>query len=107
MRYQSRIEIVWKTCGVVVAAACTVAGCTGGEEAGPGTAATKPIVTVVETGQETGPLVVSGGNGTTRDLEQVAIRARVKGFLTEKHFKEGENVKKDQLLLVIEKKPFE
>jgi membrane fusion protein (multidrug efflux system) len=94
-------------CGVVVAAACTVAGCTGGEEAGPGTAATKPIVTVVETVQETVPLVVSGGNGTTRDLEQVTIRARVKGFLTEKHFKEGENVKKDQLLLVIEKKPFE
>ena len=32
----------------------------------------------------------------------VTIRARVKGFLKEKHFDEGSNVKKDQLLLVID-----
>src|SRR5208337_1990988 len=45
-------------------------------------------------------------NGTTRALNQVTIRARVKGFLKEVHFTEGSNVKKDQLLLVIEEEPF-
>jgi RND family efflux transporter MFP subunit len=36
----------------------------------------------------------------------VTIRARVKGFLKEKHFQEGANVKKNDLLLVIEEDPF-
>jgi len=44
--------------------------------------------------------------GTTRALEEVTIRARVRGFLTEKLFEYGTNVKKDQLLLVIDEKPF-
>ena len=38
--------------------------------------------------------------------ERVELRARVKGFLNEKHFDEGSNVKKDQLLLVIDEQPF-
>lgn len=41
-------------------------------------------------------------NGTTRALEEVSIRARVRGFLEERHFDEGSFVKKGQLLLVIE-----
>lgn len=45
-------------------------------------------------------------DGTTRALSDVTIRARVKGFLKEKHFVEGSNVKKDQLLLVIDEEPF-
>jgi RND family efflux transporter MFP subunit len=46
-------------------------------------------------------------NGTTRALNEVTIRARVKGFLREKHFEEGSKVKKDQLLLVIDEEPFQ
>jgi membrane fusion protein, multidrug efflux system len=52
------------------------------------------------------PLVVKP-IGTTRALNDVTIRARVKGFLQEKHFADGSNVKKGQLLLVIEKRPYE
>ena len=52
------------------------------------------------------PLVVKP-IGTTRALNDVTIRARVKGFLEEKHFEDGKNVKKGQLLLVIEKRPYE
>jgi membrane fusion protein, multidrug efflux system len=44
--------------------------------------------------------------GTTRALNDVTIRARVKGFLEEKHFEDGKNVKKGQLLLVIEERPY-
>ena len=45
--------------------------------------------------------------GTTRALNDVTIRARVKGFLEEKHFEDGKNVKKGDLLLVIEEKPYQ
>ncbi|WP_406700500.1 efflux RND transporter periplasmic adaptor subunit [Singulisphaera sp. Ch08] len=45
-------------------------------------------------------------NGTTRALEDVTIRARVRGFLTERHFDEGAFVKKGQLLLVIDEEPY-
>ena len=45
-------------------------------------------------------------NGTTRALEDVTIRARVRGFLTERHFEEGALVKKGQLLLVIDEEPY-
>ncbi len=51
------------------------------------------------------PIVVNP-IGTTRALNDVAIRARVKGFLLEKHFDDGKNVKKGQLLLVIDEEPF-
>ena len=50
--------------------------------------------------------IIGRPNGTTRALNDVTIRARVKGFLSEKHFQEGSNVKKGQLLLVIEEQPF-
>ena len=46
-------------------------------------------------------------NGTTRALEDVTIRARVRGFLTERHFAEGAMVKKGQLLLVIDEEPYQ
>src|SRR6478736_6021860 len=50
--------------------------------------------------------IIGRPNGTTRALNDVTIRARVKGFLSEKHFQEGSNVKKGQLLLVVEEQPF-
>ena len=64
-----------------------------------------PLVGVVESRQMTVP-VVSTPNGTTRALEQVTLRARVRGFLTERHFEEGATVKKGQLLLVIDEEPY-
>ena len=45
--------------------------------------------------------------GTTQPVLSVDIRARVKGFLKERHFKEGSIVKKDQLLIVIDEVPFQ
>jgi membrane fusion protein (multidrug efflux system) len=45
--------------------------------------------------------------GTTQPILSVDIRARVKGFLEERLFKEGSIVKKDQLLLVIDEVPFQ
>jgi RND family efflux transporter MFP subunit len=45
--------------------------------------------------------------GTTQPVRSVDIRARVKGFLKERHFKEGSIVKKGQLLMVIDEVPFQ
>jgi membrane fusion protein (multidrug efflux system) len=71
------------------------------EQAGP----EAPVVGVVSARRMTIPVVVTP-NGTTRALEDVTIRARVRGFLTERHFTEGAHVKKDQLLLVIDEEPY-
>lgn len=56
------------------------------------------------------PAVVPGAidlTGVTTPSEQVAIRARVEGFLEEVLFTEGELVEKDQPLFVIDPKPFQ
>jgi RND family efflux transporter MFP subunit len=44
--------------------------------------------------------------GTTSALQEVSVRARVRGFLKEIHFEEGAEVKKGQLLFVIDEEPF-
>jgi len=64
-----------------------------------------PSVTVTESRKMTVPIVVTP-IATTRALEEVTIRARVRGFLVEKHFEYGKNVKKGQPLLVIDEEPF-
>ena len=65
-----------------------------------------PTVGVIESRRMSVPIEVAP-NGTTRALEDVTIRARVRGFLTERHFAEGALVKKGQLLLVIDEEPYQ
>lgn len=45
--------------------------------------------------------------GRVKALEKVELRARVEGFLGERLFKDGDPVKKDQILFKIERDPFE
>jgi membrane fusion protein (multidrug efflux system) len=99
--YSSRLFVL--LAGSAMTIAMGLAGCraTGPPEHVP----PPPVVTVTESQRRTLPIVVYP-IGTTRALQDVTIRARVKGFLTEKHFDEGGNVKKDQLLLVIDEKPY-
>lgn len=89
----------------VVGSCLALVGC--GREAASGAKATPPPtkVGVVVARRQNVP-IVGHPTGTTRALNEVTIRARVKGFLTEKHFDEGSNVKKGQLLLVIDEQPF-
>ncbi len=90
-------------CSVVVAAGFVLAaGCQGSKPPAP---PAPPAVTVVVSRKMTLPIEVNP-IATTRALEDVTIRARVKGFLHEKHFEYGQNVKKGQLLLVIEEEPY-
>jgi membrane fusion protein, multidrug efflux system len=91
-------------CGVAPAAALVVCGCNATNESREGQAL--PKVTVVASRRMTVPVIVNP-IGTTRALEDVTIRARVKGFLQEKHFQDGGQVEKSQLLLVIDPVPYE
>ena len=64
-----------------------------------------PTVGVAESTVMDVPIEVTP-NGTTRALEEVTIRARVRGFLLERRFIEGAMVKKGDLLLVIDEEPY-
>src|ERR1700722_12360195 len=88
---------------VVALAFLTLAGC---QKTGTKAAPPAPTVGVVESRRMSVPIEVTP-NGTTRALEDVTIRARVRGFLTERHFAEGAMVKKGQLLLVIDEEPYQ
>jgi RND family efflux transporter MFP subunit len=63
------------------------------------------VVSVVEARRMTVPIMAEP-IGTTRALQEVSVRARVRGFLKEIHFTEGGEVKAGQLLFVIDEAPF-
>jgi RND family efflux transporter MFP subunit len=91
-------------CSAVAAVlALGVAGCNAPKAANP--APLHPTVTVVLVSKSDVP-IIGHPSGTTRALNEVTIRARVKGFLKEKLFSEGSNVTKGQRLLVIDEEPF-
>jgi multidrug efflux pump subunit AcrA (membrane-fusion protein) len=85
-----------------VSATLLLVGCERGTVEPP---AALPRVGVAEVKRMTLPIVVST-NGTTKAINEVTIRARVKGFLKESKFKEGAYVKKGDLLLTIDEEPF-
>jgi multidrug efflux pump subunit AcrA (membrane-fusion protein) len=84
-------------------ACATISGCSARLEADREPPAA--VVSVVEARQITVPIMAEP-IGTTTALQEVSIRARVRGYLKEMHFKEGADVKKEQLLFVIDEQPF-
>ena len=87
-----------------IAASAALAGCTSRPPAPP---AQRPVkVVVAEARKLDVPIFAASPTGVTKAIEEVIVRARVKGFLKEKHFKDGANVKQGDLLLVIDEQPF-
>jgi membrane fusion protein, multidrug efflux system len=70
------------------------------------TALPPPEVSVVETRAQDVPIYLEFV-GQTHGLKDIAIRARVEGFLEGLHFQEGGPVKKGDLLYTLESQPFE
>lgn len=92
----------WVALGVMLAST-TISGCS--SEVGAARTPPPPMVGVVEVRRKTVPIMAEP-NGTTRALQEVSIRARVRGILKEMHFDEGGDVKAGQLLFVIDEQPF-
>jgi membrane fusion protein (multidrug efflux system) len=65
-----------------------------------------PEITVVETRAQDVPVHLEFV-GQTGGLKDIAIRARVEGFMEGLHFQEGGEVKKGDLLYTLESQPFE
>jgi RND family efflux transporter MFP subunit len=63
-------------------------------------------VTIAQVKSETVPLYLDYV-GTLQSIESVDINARVEGFLVERAFKDGADVKQGDLLFVIDPRPFE
>lgn len=90
---------------VALAALSAALGAAGCQQSAAPVEPPPPVVGVVESRQMSVPVLINP-NGTMRALEDVTIRARVRGFLTERHFAEGSFVQKGQLLLVIDEEPY-
>ncbi len=77
--------------------------CSDDQKAGP---PPPPAVSVIETRAEDVPLYLEFV-GQTFGLKDIAIRARLEGFLEGVHFQEGSEVKKGDLLYTLESEPYE
>lgn len=81
-----------------------VVGC---EESAPEFAAPPPPSVTVANPQRTEIEELIEATGVTRGAESVAIRARVGGFIAARQVEAGARVKKGDLLLTIDQRPFE
>jgi RND family efflux transporter MFP subunit len=89
-----------------IAAACAALALSGcGAEPVAMKTSPPPLVGVVVSRKMDVP-VIDRPNGTVVALEQVTLRARVRGFITERLFEEGADVKKGDLLFVIDEEPY-
>ena len=97
-------------------AALAAAACSGGETVsattppsgrGGGGGQNAPVpVTVATAVQKSMPITIQG-IGTVIAASTVSVRAQITGEMTSVTFKEGEDVEKDQVLVTLDKRPFE
>jgi RND family efflux transporter MFP subunit len=93
---------VWGSISRSLLVAIAISGCT---ETNQYVEPPPPRVTVVRPVQRAVTEYLKA-TGTAQPFMSVDIRARVRGFLKERLFKEGARVEKGQLLLVIDEEPF-
>ncbi len=96
-------KIVLALCSAALALSCLAVGCQPGNRYVP---PPPPEVTVSPPLRQS-VMSYLEYTGTTKSIETVDLRARVKGFLKQRLFREGEDVKEGQLLLVIDEEPFQ
>ena len=91
----------------VLTATLILAGCSGGEEQAQPAAPQGPVPMKVVKAETRDMPNWGEWVGQTTAHETVEVRARVAGFLVERKFEEGRQVRKNDLLFVIDPKPFE
>jgi multidrug efflux system membrane fusion protein len=90
------------SCFLLPALACLLASCSEENDAVP----PPPTVTVAPVREQ----VIQDSvvfTGRTVAVETVEVRARVSGYLTETKFKDGQDVKKGDVLFVIDPRPYQ
>ena len=87
---------LWLLASVAILSACSA------EKAPPVPPAEIEVVEVVK--RDT--VITQDFVGQTRGSTDIPIRARVEGFLESRHFREGGEVEKGQLLYVIDQRPY-
>ena len=95
----------FKTIGLIACLTFYLFACSG-KQATQAPPPPPPEVSVVETQAQDVPLYMEFV-GQTSGLKDIAIRARVEGFLEGLHFQEGAEIKKGDLLYTLESQPFE
>ncbi len=109
LRLQSRVAKACAGCALAAAVAVLWTGCSTGSKS-PSTARAafnQPVPVAVASALRQDMPVFLVGLGSVTPLNAVSIKSRVDGQLTEVAFKEGQRVKKGQLLAVIDPRPFE
>src|SRR2546430_15188622 len=110
----------WATMSLVsaaLAASLAASACSGGEAvattppsggrgAGGGGQNAQVPVTVAKAVQKSMPITIQG-IGTVIAASTVSVRAQITGEMTSVNFKEGEDVEKGQVLVTLDKRPFE
>jgi multidrug efflux system membrane fusion protein len=97
---------LWFAAGVVALVATASGGCT---RSGGATKVAPPPPVPVQTAvaqQQDVPRVV-GSVGTLQALRSVAVKSQVDGMMAEIHFREGDEVKAGDLLVTLDRRPFE
>lgn len=88
----------------------TLAGCSSGNDAKPTTARAafnQAIPVAVETAKQVDLPVYLVGLGSVTPLYSVNLKSRVDGQLVQVNFREGQHVRKGELLAVIDPRPFQ
>ncbi len=94
-----------KTIGLIACLSSLLLACSQ-QQATEAPAPPAPDITVIETKAQDVTLYMEFV-GQTGGLKDIAIRARVEGFMEGLHFQEGGDVKKGDLLYTLESQPFE
>ena len=99
-----RLKPLHMACGVIAMSLLVIfaAGCAKEEKAGP----PPPEVEVMDVVQKDVPIYAEWV-GTTDGLVNATIRAQVNGYLIKQNYKEGDAVKKDQVLFEIDPRVFQ
>jgi membrane fusion protein (multidrug efflux system) len=97
----------WPLRAILILCAAASAGCDdAGKEAVSASEGSPPAVTVARVRvDDLRPTIIF--TGRIEAVDKVDLRARVQGFLEQRPFTEGQDVKKGDLLFVIEKAPYE
>ena len=91
--------------GIVVCILIFMGACSKDPPGAGGKSETVRILTATAE-QENVPVELSGF-GTVEQCAEVAIKAQITGVLTDVHFTEGQTVKKNDLLLTLDPRPFD